>query len=326
MNKELPAWRGYWVAAPTPFDQKGALEPRLLSNLVRLYVAHGVHGILINGSTGEWWAQSDTERQAVLQVAVEAAGGDVPIVAGVSHMVPHGAIELARAAADAGASGVLATVPPYVRPTESESMQWYQQLAKNSPLPIMVYNWPRGVGVDLSLSLLDELADVDNIVAIKDSSGDELKTLRALEQLEGRVRFFARFVSRRGLGILRELGGDGNIDGGGLGAVFAAGFYEAVWQGDLTRARQLSEKYQTMSAALVDADYAGRFGSPVAQLKAVMRHLGQPGGYVRPPLLEVEPGPVVQAFESAAANTGLLTEIASIEREHPITPSRVVPQ
>lgn len=326
MNKELPEWHGYWVAAPTPFDRKGALEPALLADLVRLYIAHGVHGILINGSTGEWWAQSDGERQRVLQMAVDASEGAVPIVAGVSHMVPEGAIKLAQAAAVAGASGVLATVPPYVHPTESEALEWYRQLAKNSPLPVMVYNWPRGVGVDLSVSLLDELADVDNVVAIKDSSGDELKTLRALEQIDGRVRFFARFVSRRGLGILRELGGDGNIDGGGLGAVFGAGFFEAVWRGDLATARQLSDKYQDMSGALIGADYAGRFGSPVAQLKAVMRHLGQPGGYVRKPLLEVEPGPVVQAFESAAQHTGLLSEIARAEREHSIIPSRAVSQ
>lgn len=324
MNNQPPAWHGYWVAAPTPFNQEGALDPALLEDLVRLYISHGVHGILINGSTGEWWAQSEAERREVVKVAVDAADGAVPIVAGVSHMVPRGALDLANAAADAGASGVLATVPPYVHPTESESMAWYQQLAANSALPVMVYNWPRGVGVDLSVSLLDELADIDNVAAIKDSSGDELKTLQALETVAGRVRFFARFVSRRGLAILGELGGDGNIDGGGLGAVFAAGFYEAVWRGDLDAARDLSQKYLTMSAALIDADYAGRFGSPVAQLKAVMRHMGQPGGYVRPPLVDIDPTLAVQAFDAAAGKTGLLDEIDRVVNEDRSTPDGAV--
>lgn len=314
MSNQLLAWHGYWVAAPTPFSQEGELDPTLLEDLVRLYISHGVHGILINGSTGEWWAQSEEERQQVVKIAVDAAEGAVPIVAGISHMTPGGALDLADAAAEAGASGVLATVPPYVHPTESESMAWYQLIAAKSALPVMVYNWPRGVGVDLSVSLLDELADMDNVGAIKDSSGDELKTLQTLEAVAGRVRFFARFVSHRGLAILQGLGGDGNIDGGGLGAVFAAGFYEAVWRGDLEAARDLSTKYLTMSGALVDADYAGKFGSPVAQLKAVMRHLGQPGGYVRPPLLDIDPTLAVQAFQAAAGKTGLLDEIDRVAR------------
>ena len=310
-ERDLISWRGYWPASPTPFDAGGALDRPALKETIRLYVDHGVHGILVNGTTGEWWAQSQLEREDVARAAVDAARGAVPVVVGVTHYVLDESVRLANRAAEAGASGVLSTVPPYVYPTDREALNWYRQLAARSPLPVMVYNWPRGVGVDLSADVLAELARTENIAAIKESSGDELKTLAVLERVAGQVRFFARFVSRRGLAVLREMGGDGNIDGGGVGAIFGSGFYDAAWSADYPRARDLAARYQAVSGALVRADYSGRFGSPVAQVKAVMRVLGQPGGFVRPPLLDVADSVAKEAVEGALADSGLLAELAA---------------
>jgi 4-hydroxy-tetrahydrodipicolinate synthase len=309
-QRDLISWRGYWPASPTPFGPDGALDLPALKETVRLYVDHGVHGILVNGTTGEWWAQTQAEREDVARVAVDAARGAVPVVVGVTHYMLDESVRLARSAAEAGASGVLSTVPPYVHPTDREALAWYRRLAERSPLPVMVYNWPRGAGVDLSDDVLAELARTENIAAIKESSGDELKTLAVLERVAGQVRFFARFVSRRGLAVLRELGGDGNIDGGGIGAIFGSGFYDAVWSADYPRARGLAARYQAVSGALVRADYGGRFGSPVAQVKAVMRVLGQPGGFVRSPLLDVADSVARNAVERAFTDSGLLAELA----------------
>jgi len=308
---DLISWRGYWPASPTPFGRDGALDLPALKETIRLYVEHGVHGILVNGTTGEWWAQTQVEREAVARTAVDAARGSVPVVVGVKHYVLDESVRLARSAAEAGASGVLSTVPPYIHPTDREALAWFRQLAERSPLPVMVYNWPRGVGVDLPADVLAELARTDNIAAIKESAGDELKTFAVLERVAGQVRFFARFVSRRGLAVLRELGGDGNIDGGGIGAIFGAGFYDAVWSADYARARELAARYQRVSGALVRSDYSGRFGSPVAQVKAVMRVLGQPGGFVRPPLLDVADSVAEEAVERALADSGLLAELGT---------------
>lgn len=280
-------WRGYWPAAPTPFRATGELDLESLSEVIRLYVSHGVHGILANGTTGEWWSQTFEERVSVAGCAVEAAAGRVPVVVGVTDFTASRCLELAEAAASAGADGVLATVPPYVHPTDAEAVHWYGTLSSGSPLPVMVYNWPRGVGVDLSSEVMVEIATMDNVAAIKDSSGDELKTLVTLERLEGVIPFFARFISRRGLAVLRELGGAGNIDGGGIGALLGSAFYESVWRGDLEAARDYAARYQMIATGLTRADYSGRFGSPVAQVKAAMRILGQPGGHVRPPLMDV---------------------------------------
>jgi 4-hydroxy-tetrahydrodipicolinate synthase len=107
------------------------------------------------------------------------------------------------------------------------------------------------------------------------------------------------------------MGGDGNIDGGGVGAIFGSGFYDAVWSADYPRARDLASRYQAVSGALVRTDYSGRFGSPVAQVKAVMRVLGQPGGFVRPPLLDVADSVAKEAVERALADSGLLAELAA---------------
>jgi dihydrodipicolinate synthase/N-acetylneuraminate lyase len=310
-KRDSVPWRGYWPASPTPFTAAGELDLPALQETIRLYIDHGVHGILVNGTTGEWWAQTISERREVARAAVEAAAGSVPVLVGVTHFVPDQAASLAESAADSGADGVLSTVPPYVHPTGREILAWYRALSERSPLPVMIYNWPRGVGVDLSVDLLAELVQLDNVVAVKDSSGDELKTLVALERLGGEVRFFARFISRRGLAVLQEIGGDGNIDGGGIGAIFGAGYYDAVWSGEMATARDLAARYQSVSEALVHPDYSGRFGSPVAQVKAVMRLLGQPGGHVRGPLLDIPDSVAREAVQGKLAAAGLLAELAA---------------
>jgi dihydrodipicolinate synthase/N-acetylneuraminate lyase len=305
-------WRGYWPASPTPFTATGDLDEAALRRTMELYVGHGVHGVLINGTTGEWWSQTPVERRRVVEVAVSAAAGAVPVVVGVTTYTPGESAKLARAAADAGADGVLSTVPPYVRPTEDEAVAWYRGLAKASPLPVMVYNWPRGVGLDLSLHALRRIAALDNVAAIKESSGDELKTLEVVEALVDEVRVFARFIGRRGLAMIREVGGDGNIDGGGIGAPFAGPYYDAVWAGDLAGARELADRYRQVGALLIDADYAGRFASPVAQVKAVMRLLGQPGGWVRPPLIDPDLARTWEAVGAGLEASGLLDRLAQL--------------
>src|SRR6478752_11157 len=117
MDRRDVSWQGYWPAAPTPFDASGALDERALGQLVEIYVNAQVDGILINGSTGEWFSQSPDERRRVAEVAVDAAAGRTTIVVGVSAYTPEEASALAANAAAIGADGVLATPPPYVHPS-----------------------------------------------------------------------------------------------------------------------------------------------------------------------------------------------------------------
>lgn len=310
-GREQVTWRGYWVAAPTPFREDGSLDLDAWAALLEMYIRHGVHGVLVNGTTGEWFSQSPAERVEVARTAIQAVAGRVPVVVGVSAYTAAEGVELSREATRAGADGVAATPPPYVHPTDDETVAFYATLAGRCELPLMVYNWPRGTAVDLSVDVLERLAHLDGVVAVKDSTGDELKALQGLERLGSQVRCFGRFIHRRGMAAIRELGGDGNIDGGGVGAPFAVPYYEALWAGDLDTARHCSRAYERLVDALVLPDYSARFASPTAQVKAVMRLLGQPGGHVRPPLLELADPAALATIAERLTAVGLVAALAA---------------
>lgn len=286
MNRTDVEWHGYWPAAPTPFTADRRLDEEAWRALLRLYREEGVHGVLVNGTTGEWFSQSAAERRRVAEIAVEEFDSG-PVVIGCTTYTPDDTIELAEHARAIGAAGALATPPPYVHPSQDEIYAFYRDVTEAVELPWMAYNWPRGTAVEISVDTAARLADLDHIVAIKDSTADELKCMSTCEAVVDRVRVFGRFIHRRGMAFMLEVGGDGNIDGGGLGAVFAVPYYDAVWRGDLDEARRLGARYANVAAQLVNPDYSGRFASPTAQLKAAMNLLGQPGGHVRPPLLDL---------------------------------------
>lgn len=305
MDERAASWRGYWVAAPTPFDASGALDEGQLRQLLRQYASQGVHGVLLNGTTGEWFSQSPAERRRVAEIGAEELDGVTTVVVGCTSYTPGETIELARHAAEAGVDGACATPPPYVHPSSDEVVAFFATVCTAVDLPWMVYNWPRGTAVDLDVETLTRLAELERVGAIKDSTGDELKCAEGCAALSGKVAFFGRFIHRLGFAVYRELGGAGNIDGGGLGAPFAVPFFEAVWAGDLERAREFSSRYVALSSSLVRSDYSGRFASPTSQLKAAMRLLGQPGGWVRPPLLELHDPGALEALAAALGSAGL---------------------
>jgi 4-hydroxy-tetrahydrodipicolinate synthase len=305
MTRPATPWRGYWPAAPTPFTADGALDEAGWRALLRLYVDHGVHGVLVNGTTGEWFAQSPQERRRVAEIAVEEVAGRIPVVIGVGAFTAEECVRYGEHARTIGADGILTTPPPYVHPSQDEVHAFYRTLAEGVDLPLMVYNWPRGTAVDITVETLVRLAGLPNVVAVKDSSGDELKVAETCAALAGTVQVFGRFIHRRGMAVMAEFGGAGNIDGGGLGAPFAVPFYEAYWAGDLDTARVWSARYERLVSLLVNGDYSSKFASPTSQLKAAMRLLGQPGGHVRPPLLPLEDPSGLRALSAALDEAGL---------------------
>ncbi len=183
---------------------------------------------------------------------------------------------------------MLSTPPPYAAPTPREIVAFFAAISDGVDLPIMVYNWARGVGSR------DHLADCDRTGEDRprrcDQGQHDEPPSGTRDAREGRrpLRVFGGFIDRLGLAVLRGLGGDGNIDGGGLGAKFAVAFYEAFWRDDLGAAEQAANRYVALMTALIRPDWSGAFGSPQAQIKACMNMLGQSGGHVRPPLLPID--------------------------------------
>lgn len=285
MQRSDVPWRGYWPAAPTPYTADGKLDEDGLVRLLALYVDQGVHGVLINGTTGEWFSQTRAERRRVAEIAVATVAGRIPVVVGCTSYTPGETIKLAREVKAIGADGALATPPPYAHPSQDEIYAFYETVTNAVEIPWMAYNWPRGTAVDISVATASRLADLPHVVAIKDSTGDELKCMATVEAVVSRVRAFGRFIHPRGMAFMLGVGGDGNIDGGGLGAPFAVPFYNEVFAGNVQAAREHSARYARLVSLLVNDDYSSKFASPTAQLKAAMNILGQPGGQVRPPLL-----------------------------------------
>ncbi|MGG7100698.1 dihydrodipicolinate synthase family protein [Rhodococcus sp. 24CO] len=320
MNRDDVAWSGYWPASPTPFDAAGAVDVDALAELMELYARMGVDGVLINGSTGEWFSQTHAERKLVAEVAVSAVSGRFPVLIGVSAYTADESRRLAKHAASTGADGILATPPPYVHTSADETVAYYESVSTATDLPFMAYNWPRGVSVDMGKipGLFARIADLENVVAIKDSTGDWLNMLDTVEQFSSQVRVFGSFLHRRGLAALLELGGDGNIDGGGVGAPFGVPFYRAVAAKDAAAAQEWADRYRALSGALINGDYSGIHASPIPQLKAVMNLLGQPGGQVREPLLPVTDPNIIEALQAIIDRSGIAeaTEHTSKEFTH----------
>lgn len=307
MDRNSVQWKGYWPAAPTPFTRDGDLDEAAFRTVLRIYLSQGVHGVLVNGSTGEWWSQSDAERRRVAEIAVDELGGKIPVVIGCTTYTARATAELGCHARDIGADGILSTPPPYAVPTPREIVAFYRDVTEAVDLPLMVYNWSRGVVVEITPDIAAELATIDRVVAIKDSTANKVQAMETLQRVVGEVRVFGGFINRPGLALLREIGGDGNIDGGGLGALFAVAFYEAFWRADLEAARQAADKYTRLMSRLINPDWSGCFGSPQAQIKAAMNLLGQPGGYPRRPLLTVDDPQALRALWDVVVSAGLAT-------------------
>ena len=311
MDRDSVDWKGYWIAAPTPFTATGALDESALRGVLRLYHGQGVHGLLVNGTTGEWFSQTDAERRRVAEIAVEELGGKIPVVIGCTTFTPSQTIKLGRHAREVGADGMLSTPPPYAAPTPREIVAFFSAISDSVDLPIMVYNWARGTAVEITWETALELARIDRVVAIKDSTANTAQALTTLEKVVDRVRVFGGFINRVGLSVLRGLGGDGNIDGGGLGAKFAVAFYEALWRGDFAAAAQAADRYGTLMTKLIRPDWSGAFGSPQSQIKTCMNLLGQPGGHVRPPLLPIDSPHDLEALRRILDQAGLFGDAAA---------------
>jgi 1-pyrroline-4-hydroxy-2-carboxylate deaminase len=306
MDRNDVDWRGYWVAAPTPFERDGSLDEQSWRQLLQLYHGQGIHGIMVNGTTGEWFSQTNTERMRVAEIAVEELKGKIPVVIGCTTFTAQQTSELAQHAEQIAADGVVSTPPPYVVPTPREVISFFKTVSESTKLPVMVYNWARGTNVEINREIAIELAAIDHVVAIKDSTADRVQAMATLEAVVDRIRVFGTFINRVGLGLLREVGGDGNIDGGGLGARHGVGFYKSFWTGDLPAARKHADRYVALSRELINPDWSGRFGSPQSQLKAAMELLGQPGGFPRPPILAIEDDETRTKLATILESAGLL--------------------
>ncbi len=171
-------FEGVLTALITPF-RDGAVDEHALGELVELQIAAGVSGLVPCGSTGEAATLSHAEHRRVVEVVVAATRGRVPVVAGTGSNNTQEAIELTRHAKDAGADGALLISPYYNRPTQEGIVQHYSRIASEAALPLVVYNIPGRTASNLLPATLARLAELDQVVGVKEASGD----LHQIEQV-----------------------------------------------------------------------------------------------------------------------------------------------
>lgn len=305
MNRDDVDWKGLWPATVTPFERDGTFVEATWRELLNLHHELGMHGVLVNGSSGEWFSQTRAERLRVAEIAVDELRGKLPVVIGCTDYRADWVLELADHAARIGADGVLVAPPPYARPTMEDVLAFYREVDAGVRLPLIVYNMPPSVRVDIDTPTMARLAELDSVVAVKDSTPRTEQAIATLLAVGDKVRVFGNFLNRHGLALLREIGGDGLINGGALLGREEASYFEAVWEQDWDRARAVADKVSHLSAQLWTPEWAGRYGSSQAQMKAAMRLLGQPGGFPRKPLLPIEDKPRLDGIAAALESVGL---------------------
>ena len=166
-----PRFRGVFTALVTPF-RAGALDETAFAALVERQIVGGVHGLVPVGTTGETSTLSHAEHRRVVELCVNTAAGRVPVIAGAGSNATAEAIELARHAKDVGADAVLAVTPYYNRPSQDGLYRHYAAIVDAVDIPLVVYNVPSRTSVDITNETLRRLAQLPNIVGIKDATGD----------------------------------------------------------------------------------------------------------------------------------------------------------
>ncbi len=280
-------WQGYIPAITTPFDANHQLDLTALGRQLEWLKAEGMHGLILAGTTGEWTSLSPSERKLLFQAAGDQMGKHLPLLAGCTAFTAREVIDFAGHAHDHGFSGVLVTPPPYLRPSADEIVQFFTQISNASRLPICVYNWPPGTGIDMPLDLLERLAAIDNIVAIKQSTSYLRQFVQTFFALNDKVRIFGHSMDEHGLALLQARGGDGTMGAGGVLGRVHPDFYNHLWAGNIDAARACGLKDRLILDHWYTPELVGRFGSGPAILKAALNVQGLPGGHVRPPLQDV---------------------------------------
>jgi len=277
-----PTFKGVYPALTTPFRADLSLDVDGYRRLVDAVIGDGVHGLVVNGCTGESWALDAGERATVFRTAVESARGRVRVVAGCSGQTARETLAKVGQAADAGCAIAMISPPWYIMPGPDEILEHYRRILAATPLPVLLYNIPRRTGVGFTVEMADRLADHPKVVGIKESSKDWGLLSSVIRRTRDRISVFAGYASFFGLAALCE-GAVGYIDSGT--PVFgqkSLAFYKAATSGDLERARALQSDMERMLAV-----YFG-LGTFPASIKAALDLLGRPGGPTRDPILPLD--------------------------------------
>lgn len=301
MDRTSVDWAGPMPAITTPFHDDGRIdEAEFAANIDRL-MKDGATGVVAGGCTGEFWALSHDERKRLYEVSKEAMAGRGTLIVGTGAVTVDEAVALSRHAEKVGCDGALILPPYFVKLSDDEIFAHYADVTTAIGLPVVLYNIPGNAVNALTPALVSRLADLDRVVAVKESSGDWNNYYGTSLAVRDRLRVFCGPSSVFGVPAV-DLGADGTIDcfpnvwsPGGLDLYFAPK------RGD----RAEAERVQALGRRLTDLfTSGGRTLYPAT--KAAMDMLGLPGGgKPRAPLRALEREPL-KGLKRGLRDLGLL--------------------
>ncbi len=289
------------TAMITPFDAGGKLDEAGVKQIVEHLLQNGSDGIVVCGTTGESPALSHEEKLTMFQLVKEASANRCSVIAGTGSADTAASVQLTREAADIGVDGALLVVPPYNRPSQEGLYQHFCTIAASVPkLPCMLYNVPARTARNLEAATALRLAhDVENIVAVKEASGDLMQCSAIAAGAGSR---FALYSGEDGLTLpMLSVGGCGVVSvTSHLVGKHLKAMHTAFFAGDQEEAAALH--YRMLP--IVRACFQPSTSSP-APLKAAMAMLGLAAGPLRLPLVEANENEK-NIVRTALAQAGLL--------------------
>jgi 4-hydroxy-tetrahydrodipicolinate synthase len=290
-------WSGVFPAATTQFDEMLRVDIGATQAVQAALVEDGVHGLVVLGTVGENNSLSADEKREVLAAAVQAVGGRVPVISGVSEFTTAAAAAYARDAQELGADGLMVLPAMVYVPTPAELEQHFRTVAQATHLPIMLYNNPPAYRVNIDFATLDRLAELPHIVALKESAPDSRRFTDLYNAFGTRFVLFAGLDDVAFEGLC--LGASGWVSG--LTNAFpreSLALYEAIRAGDLARARAIYRWF--MPLLHLDAEH-----DLVQSIKLAESLMGRGSERVRPPRLPLAGArrSQVEAWVRTAAST-----------------------
>ena len=265
------------TAMVTPFRPDGELNEDSARRLMRHLVEHGSDGIVVAGTTGEAPTLSDDEKLRLVDIAVAELAGKATVIAGTGSNDTRHTVHLTKEAGERGVDAVLVVTPYYNKPSRQGLIAHFEAAAAATDKPVMIYNIPARTVINLEPELLVELAQVDNIVAVKQANPDMVQAHRIVNEAglglyagdDNLLRAFAEIGGAGGVCVSSHLFGDQMKE-----------MYEAARAGDSERAREIEDSledgYRTLFMTV-----------GTATTKAALNLLGFDAGGLRLPLVDV---------------------------------------
>ena len=275
--------KGCLIPLVTPFDERGNLDEPALRNLVNYLIEEqAADAIIPCGTTGESPTLSHAEHMMVIEVVREETAGRMPVIAGTGSNSTAEAIEMTMAAEKLGVDGSLQVSPYYNRPSQQGIYEHYKAIAESTSLPLIIYNIPFRTGRNIEVDTILRLSEIENIVGIKEASGDILQVCEIIEGIRKAGSEFYVYSGEDPVTFLVLcLGGQGCIAAVGhvLGVEFSR-MCRLVWEGKVEEAREIHFRVLPMVRALFCEP------NPTA-IKQALNWMGVPVGGVRLPLVEM---------------------------------------